>query len=147
MKAKDKITIIFSVIIIIIFISCHTTKTTISGHYKSTCQQFDYISICNDSTYIIKYSLGNICTGKWKISKDTLFLLDNWKKENLERNDLFFDDQDTIAIEKDIINQLNRETSEINKPIRFVIEKNMFIGIDTTKYNYNKNCILKKVKK
>lgn len=144
MKAKEKTTIIF---LVVLFISCHSIKTTISGNYKSNCRQLDYISICNDSTYIIKYSLGNICTGRWKIIKDTIFLMDDWKKENLERNDLLFDNKDTAVLGRDIINQLNRETLQINKPIRFIIEKNKFIGIDTVKQIYNKNCIFEKIKK
>ncbi len=129
-----------------LIISCYTTKSSILGHYSSNCRQIDFINIHNDSTYTIKYSLGSICDGKLKIIGDTLFLMDDWKQENLRKGDSLFNKNNDSFLDRDVEDQLNRAIIQINKPIRFVIRKNKLIGIDTAQYNYNYNCIFKRVR-
>ena len=144
MKTKKIITMITFVMILV---SCYTAKISVQGRYLSNCHNLDYIYINDDSIYTIKYSLGSVCEGKWSIVKDTLFLIDNWKQENLRQNNLLFNNNDANILGGNITSKLNREILQINKPMRFIIRKNKFIGIDSSKYNYNKNCIFEKTKK
>lgn len=143
MKTKKIITMIAFVIILV---SCYTAKISVQGRYLSNCHNLDYIYVNNDSTYTVKYSLGSVCDGKWSIVKDTLFLIDNWKQENLRQNNLLFNNNDANILGGNITSKLNREILQINKPMRFIIRKNKLIGIDSSKYNYNKNCIFEKIK-
>lgn len=142
MRVRTKISI---VIITFLLIGCSTSKLTLSGLYTSDCRLLDYLQLRDDSTYSIKYSLGSICDGKWNIINDTLFLLDNWKKENIEKkNELIFDENDANFLGEKVVYELNKQFLGGLLPMRFIKKRNKFIGIDESENNYNKHCVLRR---
>ncbi|VBB45606.1 hypothetical protein TRIP_D310001 [uncultured Paludibacter sp.] len=140
--------IIIFTIVFFISTNCSFYNKSISGYYNSSmCILIDYIYIKDDSTYSIK-SQGLINEGVWEIRGDTIILMDNWKKSNLKKkNELLLNKNDISIFGEKYVNLQNEMFIEVNQPIRFIIRKNKFIGVDTAKYNYNKDCIFKKVSK